>query len=518
MKKLIFVIAGLILFFFSCTKEDDKVQNKQDQESEIPSNVYWAVYSNFPKDTTYMVGSATVGGKLFVGYLDIGEPSTGELLEDLEFPTGINCVTTTSPKEKVQYWAERTQDEEGRTTSIKLASTAANIFYLNLKIFQKTDTFLPLLNIYTLKPDGEVVHAPDGAVLSDPYSDATLPIAGVKQLNFLTDYNNGLNIRSYVETAGYTAFNGQYKDGVYSFSTSKELDGRAKIEENVLRKENWIPVKSSTHGNVGVYEIATPKKMIGEVVATEYTHITRFRDGKKVYDLVSSSTSRSTMSYNIISTRLQTLQDIEMFNRVIAEDLRYWILTGITLEDANGEPTTIKSSGTTEEWSERADKLVLNEKSSFDAISDCYDWNISIEPYNTSVNEVPLAAIQQTYCVTSSSGNARLYTSGGKYKITGVTTGIRRNDMNEMENFTDNEPDTPIPAFYDRKPTLTENYRTEPLVINNTKELTEYLFNPKGIYTLVVNGKTLKEDESERNEYTATITITMWPEGTVADK
>jgi hypothetical protein len=193
-------------------------------------------------------------------------------------------------------------------------------------------------------------------------------------------------------------------------------------------------------------------------------------------------------------------------------------LHGKTLEDALGEPTNIKASGTTEIWNEHEGKLRLTERSSYNAISDGCDWNIAIEPYNTSTNEVPLHALKQTYCVTSMmTGNIRLFTSGGKYKTSGTTTGIRRSYLDELENFSEEfTPQSGItfPEMRDRKPTIDEGLIIEPMVVTNTDELTEYLFNPEGIFTLTVNGKRISDYNGERTEYNTTMTIKMWPEGT----
>jgi hypothetical protein len=460
----------------------------------------------------------TVGGKLFISSLEVGEMSTTELIESLEFPLGINCVTKTHPIDKAQYWAERTQDSEGRTTSIKLASTAANIFYLNIVLSSPTNG--KVLDLYGVKPDGNIVNAPNGEVLSDPYSDPARPIAGAKQLNFFTSFAEGKKIEDHVKGYGYPTYFYRFENGVYSFNilTTKELIGRAKIEEDALTNENWFPVEESTKGNFGLYEYSAPKRMVGEIVANEHTKITRMHEGKKVYDATYSSTSSSSMNYSIERGRLETMQDIEMFNRVITEGVMYGILHGKTLEDALGEPTNIKASGTTEIWNEHEGKLRLTERSTYNAISDGCDWNIAIEPYNTSTNEVPLHALKQTYCVTSMmTGNIRLFTSGGKYKTSGTTTGIRRSYLDELENFSEEfTPQSGItfPEMRDRKPTIDEGLIIEPMVVTNTDELTEYLFNPEGIFTLTVNGKRISDYNGERTEYNTTMTIKMWPEGT----
>lgn len=221
--------------------------------SAIPSGVYWTEFSSIP-ETTYVVGDQTYGGPLFVGAVSIGEPSTSELLADLCFSDGVNCVTYTDPMDNIQYWVERTQSAEGRTTALKVASTVANIPYLNLILYSAT-TGQTILFLYGLKPDGGVVHSPDGSVLSDPYQDPQLKIGGAKMLNFrVKNFSDGQKVKSLFDGSGYNLFSIRYSNSIYSFDVNDTRDGRALIEENVLAKYNWLPVKGPTKGNIGYYE------------------------------------------------------------------------------------------------------------------------------------------------------------------------------------------------------------------------------------------------------------------------
>ncbi|HEX3019608.1 MAG TPA: hypothetical protein VHP36_04870 [Chitinispirillaceae bacterium] len=221
--------------------------------SKIPTGIYWTVFSSIP-ETTYVVGTQTYGGPLFVGSVSIGEPSTAELMADLCFADGVNCVTYINPNDKVQYWAERTQDAQGKTTSLKIASTAANIPYLNLILYSAT-TGTTILFVYGLKPDGGVVNSPDGSVLNNPYQDPQLKIGGAKMLNFrVKDFKDGQKTKSLFDGTGYKLFNMRYNRGIYSFTVSDTNDGRVLLEENVLSKGGWSPIKSLTTGNLGYYE------------------------------------------------------------------------------------------------------------------------------------------------------------------------------------------------------------------------------------------------------------------------
>ncbi len=228
-------------------------------ESSFPPGVYWQTYSNIP-DTTYTIGSVTIGGPLFVGQVSIGEPSTHELLADLGFSSTAACVTGNNPNDNSQYWVERTQDASGKTTKLKVGSNAANKFYLNLILYSQDG--LPVLNAYGLKSD-DGVHAPDGSILDDPYSDPDKPIAGEKELHFTADLKLGRSAQSLFEARGFEISHISFENGTYSFSTRNKLEGRAKWEKDILEKNHWFPIKTNCNGNIGYYKYSN--KFTGKI-------------------------------------------------------------------------------------------------------------------------------------------------------------------------------------------------------------------------------------------------------------
>ncbi len=218
------------------------------------SGVYWTTFANIP-DSAYEIGGVTFGTGCYLKSASICEPSTGQILADiLDFPDNVDCMTCKSRSDGVQYWLERTQDSNGKTVSIKVACTGANIPYLNLTMFgRKTNT--PELHIWGLKADGGVVHTPEGAVLSDPYSDPTLRFGGFKEFHFQAEkIEKGFEAKTIVEEAGYVCELIGYKNRIFVFDVAETSVGRAKIEKDVLEKHHWFPVKEGTYGNRGLYE------------------------------------------------------------------------------------------------------------------------------------------------------------------------------------------------------------------------------------------------------------------------
>jgi len=225
-----------------------------DQATIPSSGLYWNTYSNIP-DTSYDVGGVTVGGPLTVGRCQLVELSTAESVAEFGFAEGVTCATWTNPNDGAQYWCELTQAANGKTTSIKIAATVANIFVLDLDLIRATDR-LPIMFGSGAYPDGSGVHAPDGSVLSDPYQDPSLKFGGFKELKFSTkNITEGQKIKAKVTDAGYEISHIMFENNVYQFDVALTLDGRKKIEEDILQKEGWLPVQgSATWRNVGLYD------------------------------------------------------------------------------------------------------------------------------------------------------------------------------------------------------------------------------------------------------------------------
>lgn len=220
--------------------------------STMPSSgVYWAIYTVPAPPESLNLNQLGLVPPFSVNRLAVGELSTEELVAELTLPSGVNCATYTNPNDHAQYWAERIQTPEGQTTAIKLASTAANDFYLNLDLYNTEE--IPSYSANCLKSDSGV-HSPEGEIISDPYKDPELPIAGFKELVFRGARKRGIKIRDTLEEAGYRPSTGKYGNGEFTIDVLKELDSRALIEETILKPNHWKLVESESKGNLGVYK------------------------------------------------------------------------------------------------------------------------------------------------------------------------------------------------------------------------------------------------------------------------
>ena len=266
MKKRIMILTAAVLItclLNGCEKQrEGEVNQRAANSAEIPSGAYWTTYSNIPNkpDSPDVIVQE---GPYYLSRVEIGEPSTEELLASVEFANdNVSCLTYTNPNDHAKYWVERNINEKGETTAVKVASTAANSWYLRIT-FNATFDNIPALYGFLPRSDSGV-HSPDGETISDPYADPERPIAGFKELRFKVSYEDGNEIREAVEQAGYKTSLPQYENGIYFFRTDSELTGRAKIEDTVLEPEKWKANEEGTKGNIGLYK--RPASFTGKIV------------------------------------------------------------------------------------------------------------------------------------------------------------------------------------------------------------------------------------------------------------
>ena len=193
-----------------------------------------------------------------VGRVSIVEESTAEILADCEF-NGHDSVTT-APKPGESYSCERKVDARSGATEIRVYSKQAN---------------LPILHVYHLivrdgaaqgiwqdsfaKASDGVAHAPDGKAYADPYAKPELKFAGHKQFFMVAKKGGIKRVNEAVgklTAAGYDAVMRRFANGIGEIDVYDTFDGRALIEERILKKDNWKPRKdrASTRGNKGTYD------------------------------------------------------------------------------------------------------------------------------------------------------------------------------------------------------------------------------------------------------------------------
>ena len=253
MKKRLIIL--VIVSLFSCLMSGCEIQNGSEvdqsttKSTAAPSGAYWTNYSNIPGPPESLI---KLGGKgpYYINRVSITEESVEEELAVVFFSKDETFVSDINEEDNSKYWFEITKNEEGMPVSVKVSSNAANDFVVTL-YFHFIENDLPAYFHMLRSDDG--VHSPDGSVIHDPYQDPELPIAGVKELNFKCGYEENEKINNFLEEAGFYKYETRYQDGIYTYSTRKELISRAKIEETVLKPKDWTSDKDKAKGNVGFY-------------------------------------------------------------------------------------------------------------------------------------------------------------------------------------------------------------------------------------------------------------------------
>ncbi len=237
-----------------------------------PEGVFWSKF-NVPDPGCITVESVNVCGPKRVESVEITELSTTEILADCFFGTGNSAASGVIPP-GYQFWCTQTPGEGG-SIDIIISSMQANLPIIRAKIVRAEDN-LPMFWTYHQAVDG-VLHGPD-RVYSDPYQEKEFEFAGYKRLIYTTkeDEDYSFFIEHAVQPlreAGYTAnskFQATSPGFIGEVAVHDTLDGRVKIEDDVIKKEEkkWkIVAGEETQGNKGKYEYIG-RKYRGTTMAT----------------------------------------------------------------------------------------------------------------------------------------------------------------------------------------------------------------------------------------------------------
>lgn len=193
-----------------------------------------------------------------VGRVSIIEESTAEVLADCEFK-GRDLVNAPA-KPGESFSCERKRDAASGITEVRIRSKHANLPILRVShLIVRDGTTQGLWQESFAKAADGVVHAPDGKAYADPYARQELKFAGHKQF-FMVAKKGGIKrvnaVVGKLTAAGYDAVMRRFADGIGEINVYDTFDGRALIEERILKKDNWKPRKdrASTRGNKGTYD------------------------------------------------------------------------------------------------------------------------------------------------------------------------------------------------------------------------------------------------------------------------
>jgi hypothetical protein len=231
-----------------------------DSDPSGPDSTPGAFWSQLtvPDPGCVQVEQVEVCGPSHVDRIAIIEESTSEILGECSFAGG-DTAETQDLAAGYKFWCVRKAGADGGT-EITLSSNQANLPAIRAFLVRTGDG-LPLWDVFV--PAADVLHGPNGLTLSDPYERTDLEFAGYKQLVFTTKEDKGYDfareraLQPLVD-AGYHAVLDRFEAtspgfvayvGVYD-----TLDGRAKMWEEVVEKNDWKVDYAGTRGNLGTFE------------------------------------------------------------------------------------------------------------------------------------------------------------------------------------------------------------------------------------------------------------------------
>lgn len=221
---------------------------------------------------------------------------------------------------------------------------------------------------------------------------------------------------------------------------------------------------------------------------------------------VFQSVAVSSLDFTIIPERIKYIHESkETFARALNETDKFDIVYGVTMKNAGGEPTFIKSEASGNTYALCDDKLELSRSETIKGQSNGFDISVSIVlERGIETNNMTISNLVPKYCLLIKSGsNARGLFQTSKYRTTGSSKGEQRNyPCGEFEPFDEQLNPKYGLAFgvFDSNVKVNNSENGEiiiPMSISNSKALEEYLLDPQGVYEINVSGIHIKKDYEE---------------------
>ena len=221
---------------------------------------------------------------------------------------------------------------------------------------------------------------------------------------------------------------------------------------------------------------------------------------------VFQSVAVSYLDFTIMPERIEFInKSKETFARALNETDKFDIVYGVTMKNAGGEPTFIKSEASGNTYALCDDKLELSRSETIKGQSNGFDISVSIVlERGIETNNMTISNLAPKYCLLIKSGsNARGLFQTGKYRTTGSSKGEQRNyPCGEFEPFDEQLNPKYGLAFgvFDSNVKVNNSENGEiiiPMSISNSKALEEYLLDPQGVYEINVSGIHIKKDYEE---------------------
>jgi hypothetical protein len=213
-----------------------------------PQGAFWSEFTVPDPGPVDLGGGVVVNDPSRVQSVIIVEDSTREILGDCFFGDSDSAATDPSGSDGGQFWCARS----GNT--ITISSPQANLPKIHAQRVSTLNPNLVMWNISNISANGGL-NGPGGAVYADPYTHKEFQFAGFKKLMLISKTYTiaKKHAREPLENAGYSDLQSQFISPTTEIDVTT-LDGRQKLEDDVILKRHWKLVAGETRGNLGTYE------------------------------------------------------------------------------------------------------------------------------------------------------------------------------------------------------------------------------------------------------------------------
>jgi hypothetical protein len=227
-----------------------------------PQGAFWSEFTVPDPGPVDLGGGVVVNDPSRVQSVIIVEDSTREILGDCFFGDSDSAATGPSGSDGGQFWCARS----GNT--ITISSPQANLPKIHAQRVSTLNPNLVMWNISNISANGGL-NGPGGAVYADPYTHKEFQFAGRKKLMLISKTYTiaKKHAREPLENAGYSDLQSQFISPTTEIDVTT-LDGRQKLQDDVILKKHWKLVAGETRGNLGTYEWKDKYKGTAKATAT----------------------------------------------------------------------------------------------------------------------------------------------------------------------------------------------------------------------------------------------------------
>lgn len=277
--------------------------------------------------------------------------------------------------------------------------------------------------------------------------------------------------------------------------------------------KNDVAIAGIGLNTIGEKFIVSDHTLFGRMEATVITHKAYPNFNHPEEETIIEEKFFSYMTMKSSPGSIKKLKNHEFRANILTQGLEYPIFWGKTSRDHADEPQKVKTDIHTKTYNKVFGDFLLYSDIIVNGESNGYDWNFSISPYARQVTGIQSIDATTQYCVKLyMSDNIRLH-GDPKYKTVGTIAGKERISEDEFKPVSKEvgedyylglaHSDCDVEVQQEDKNVI-------PLIVENPRELENYLLNPTDNFAIDLSGKIYSFQEGgEEFEKTIKVKITV---------